>query len=122
MGAFQEGYASEASVHGDVLTVPLIAERSLPRWLTARQVSSALRVTARLNLGRLAFVNFDRNDQRRWFDLTDARGHSLRLVFAVGPPTVRETEVLAALSEHVAASRLEVDRDTEAALSGSPPR
>ncbi len=119
MGAFQEGYASEASVNGDMLTVPLIAEKSLPRWLTAKQVSSALRATARVNLGRLAFVSFDYNDQRRWFDLTDARRHSVRLVFAVGRPTGRETAVLAALREHVAASRLEVDPGTEAALSAS---
>lgn len=121
MAVFQEGNAFEASVNGDMLAVPVFAERPLPRWLTARQTTRALMTTARLNLGQLTFLSFDYNDQQRWFDLQDGRGHSLRLLFGVSTVTDKETAVLAALREHVAASGLAVDRETEAALSLSPP-
>jgi hypothetical protein len=61
-------------------------------------------------------VSSDGNDRNFWFDLLDARGHSLRLVFAAGPLAEKETAVLAALREHVAARRLAVDRETQEAL------
>jgi hypothetical protein len=124
MGVFREGYASEASVNGDVLIVPLVDERPLPfpNWLPFermlfKQMGRSRRRAARFDLARLSSVSFDYNDQRHWFDLQDGRGRSLRLVFAVGAPTETERAVLAALREHVAASRLVVDHDTEAALA-----
>jgi hypothetical protein len=125
MGLFQEGHASEASVTGDVLTVPLVTERPVPGWLPFerilfKQTSRSRSITVRFNLARLAFVSFDYNDQWHWFDLKDARGQSLRLVFAATTPTERERAVLRALREHVVASQLQIDADTEAALTEGP--
>jgi hypothetical protein len=123
MAAFQEGYAFEASVTGDVLAVPLITERSAPRWLKLEErrsirISRALRTTAHMKLAKLQAVSFDYNDRHRWFDLRDSRGQALRLLFAVASPTEPERVVLAALRQHVTASGLGVDDETKAALGG----
>jgi hypothetical protein len=119
MAVFREGYAHEASVDGNVLMVPLISQKPLPRWLVRAlfsETGGARTGTARVNLTKLAAVSSDGNDRNFWFDLLDARGHSLRLLFAAGPRTEKETVVLAALREHIAARQLVVDPETQDAL------
>jgi hypothetical protein len=125
VGVFREGFAFEASVHGEVLTVPLISKKPLPRWLGVERIlfgerGQARTIAARVNLSKLTAVSFDGNDRNSWFDLFDAGGHCLRLLFAAGPSTKQEAAVLVALRDHVAARRLEVDRDTQVALEEAP--
>jgi hypothetical protein len=126
VAVFREGYAYEASVDGNVLMVPLISQKPLPRWLGVEKAlfgatGGARGSTVRVNLTKLAAVSSDGDDRNFWFDLLDARGHSLRLVFAAGPLTEKESAVLAALREHVAARRLAVDPETQEALDSHGP-
>ncbi|HXW82124.1 MAG TPA: hypothetical protein VEJ84_21685 [Acidimicrobiales bacterium] len=126
MRVFREGYAFEASVAGHVLMVPLISQKPLPRWLGVERIlfgekGSGRRGTARVNLAKLTAVSSDGNDRNSWFDLFDARGHSLRLLFGAGPKTEKELGVLAALRDHVTARRLQVDPETMAALENYGP-
>ncbi len=98
--AFQQGDAALASLDGAVLKVPvqkepvqlpLHAQGILANWLANRVEY------ARVNLGRLASVSYDANDRRRWFDLADQTGHSVRLLFPVRALSDREASVLGAL-------------------------
>jgi hypothetical protein len=65
--------------------------------------------------GRLASVSYDA-ERRRWFDLDDHEGHSLRLMSPITVLSGKEATILWALRDHVRECHLKVDLDTRRAL------
>jgi hypothetical protein len=108
-----------ASIDRGVLTVPVQRVRGqIPlhaRGLIALWIPYHPEV-ARVNLSRLASVSYDYNERRRWFDLADQEGRSLRLLYPVTGLTEKETALLTVLCNHVRECHLMVDLDTRRVL------
>ena len=123
--AFEQGEAYLASLESGLLKVPMQNEPArLPVWfrgLLTNWLANRMEY-ARVNLRRLARVTYDANDQRRWFDLADQNGYSVRLLFPVGELTEKEAAVLTALRDQVIECGLEVDPETRTALGISDHR
>lgn len=131
---FRQGDAYLAEIKGDVLQVPLLhspgyrggdperLERSIFVLLGLIGVLFAIvfrrprDTVVGVNLARLTVVDYDANDQWRWFDLLDRDQRSLRLLFPSVALSDKERAVLAAVRDHVRALDIEVSVSTRKAL------